>query len=365
MRQFTGQEIGKLVNILPNYFDRNAFEMVLDFRLNKKLEQLSGQNNLTYQIYEVITKANQDGWQWDLLAALRAEKPKADELRSFAIEIGILAGNFYQEQADNILSSGQLEAFVKGVNLVKWADFTSRLQQIERCVGSIKVSGQKTELGTGFLVGPDLFLTNYHVVKELVQSPATISTIRIRFDYKTAGTGKEITLTNEPTSIIAHRKPADLDTELQALTGTWPADSLDYALVQLNEPIGGQPFGPQTGAPLFNAPLRGWITAPAVERAMQVGRNVIIAQHPNGNPLQQGLGEVLGTDRNRLRVRYNTNTDNGSSGSPCFNEKLEWVALHHLGNWSGEYNQGIPTGRIIADLNSQGIQLPQLPEATT
>jgi V8-like Glu-specific endopeptidase len=68
---------------------------------------------------------------------------------------------------------------------------------------------------------------------------------------------------------------------------------------------------------------------------------------------------ILGLNANRTRVLYNVNTQAGSSGAPCFNAKLELIALHHAGgkDWpaAGNYlfNQGIPLVQISRMLRTQ------------
>ena len=56
------------------------------------------------------------------------------------------------------------------------------------------------------------------------------------------------------------------------------------------------------------------------------------------------------------RVRYRTNTEAGSSGSPCFNMDGNLIALHHSGDptkiMSPKWNEGIPFTAII-DMLSQ------------
>jgi V8-like Glu-specific endopeptidase len=60
---------------------------------------------------------------------------------------------------------------------------------------------------------------------------------------------------------------------------------------------------------------------------------------------------MIGLNISETRVRYRTNTQPGSSGSPCFDQDWNLVALHqgnpphHLRPLS---NQGIPLSAIAA-----------------
>ena len=77
---------------------------------------------------------------------------------------------------------------------------------------------------------------------------------------------------------------------------------------------------------------------------------IMIVQHPKAEPLALAV-DTLGVqslNANKTRVRYNTNTESGSSGSPCFNINWGLVALHHYGDPlydQARYNQGIPSRR--------------------
>jgi V8-like Glu-specific endopeptidase len=78
----------------------------------------------------------------------------------------------------------------------------------------------------------------------------------------------------------------------------------------------------------------------------------MIAQHPDGKPLKLAIDteSVIGVNTNRTRVRYATNTEAGSSGSPVFDLDWNLVALHHLGDPAYDhpatYNQGVPIDKI-------------------
>ena len=53
---------------------------------------------------------------------------------------------------------------------------------------------------------------------------------------------------------------------------------------------------------------------------------------------------VIGVNANGTRVRYKTNTEGGSSGSPVFDMLWNLSALHHYGDpsySSPTYNQGV------------------------
>ena len=67
---------------------------------------------------------------------------------------------------------------------------------------------------------------------------------------------------------------------------------------------------------------------------------------------------VIGANANGTRVRYRTNTDPGSSGSPCFTMDWDLVALHHYGDpkWLNPlFNQGVPIELIRRHIEANGL----------
>ena len=85
---------------------------------------------------------------------------------------------------------------------------------------------------------------------------------------------------------------------------------------------------------------------------------VFIVQHPEEWPLKLAMDtkSVLGTNGNSTRVRYRTNTEKGSSGSPVFDANWNIAALHHSGDRAivPVYNQGIPFEAILTLLGQRG-----------
>jgi V8-like Glu-specific endopeptidase len=62
---------------------------------------------------------------------------------------------------------------------------------------------------------------------------------------------------------------------------------------------------------------------------------------------------MLAPNANQTRLRYKTNTESGSSGSPVFEQHWNLIALHHSGDpdfskfHHPQYNQGVPIGLIV------------------
>jgi V8-like Glu-specific endopeptidase len=136
-------------------------------------------------------------------------------------------------------------------------------------------------------------------------------------------------------------------------------DQLDYALLRLD----GSPGGESIGKSEPGAPTRGWIKIPEKPYDFAPDSALLIVQHPSAGPLKLALDTqaIRGLNENGTRVKYRTNTEAGSSGSPCFNINWELVALHHAGdpNFSivhqPEYNQGIPFHAIYELLKKRNL----------
>jgi V8-like Glu-specific endopeptidase len=180
---------------------------------------------------------------------------------------------------------------------------------------------------TGFVVAPDLVMTSHHVLEPFVQGRWRAADIRCRFGYR-LGAG--------------NRQPyAGVATELARdwLVTSSPTDQLDYVVVRLETPAPSGPDG------ITTEPL-----TPVAHR-FQPGESVFIIQHPRTAPLQVTSGGVVKVEARR--VFYLAATLRGSSGSPCFSERWELVALHR---GSEEMtNVGVPFAAILDDLDRRGL----------
>ncbi|NEP89029.1 MAG: trypsin-like peptidase domain-containing protein [Okeania sp. SIO2C2] len=176
--------------------------------------------------------------------------------------------------------------------------------------------------GTGFLVTPNLVLTNNHVLpnSELVKNTL------FRFNYEEDFQGKA-------------QQVSEYQGKIGGIFHT--NEALDYTLVE----ISGQP-GKECGY------------LPLASRDVRVDQRVNIIQHPAGQPKQISLQNNFVQYVDKNIVQYITSTMPGSSGSPVFNNNWEVVALHHAGGNIPEpatgkkyyRNEGIWIGSILRDL---------------
>ncbi|WP_222946985.1 trypsin-like peptidase domain-containing protein [Streptomyces sp. TRM49041] len=158
--------------------------------------------------------------------------------------------------------------------------------------------------GTGWLVAPDLLVTNHHVVNARTGSGGTRALAgpddlllqargaRARFDYESD----------------------DTETDEAAVRELVAADQeLDYALLRLAV-----------------APARPVLRLAG--RALRVAAGDVVAvniiQHPGGAPKRVALRNNLVFEADDRDLRYFTDTRGGSSGSPVLTDDWKVVGLH-------------------------------------
>jgi hypothetical protein len=235
-----------------------------------------------------------------------------------------------------------------------WVDLLARR---ERCVCRIERDGRP--LGTGFLVGPGAVLTNWHVVEPAI-ARGGLDAVQCRFDYAKlpdGGTREGLLVPLHGEGVVDQSPYAPAEVTATPETPPPTADQLDYALLRLARPLGQAAAGGD--APEPGGTPRGWIALPATLPPLETGAPLLILQHPHGAPIKLALDTeaVLGVPFGGVRLRYATNTEAGSSGSPCFTMDWDLVALHHFGDpaWQApQFNQGVPIDRIRARIDANG-----------
>jgi V8-like Glu-specific endopeptidase len=196
-----------------------------------------------------------------------------------------------------------------------------------RCVGSVcRIEiPVGNPLGTGFLVGDDKLLTNFHVMK-MRDSDILVDNVRkavFRFRNVSAPDGQE-----------AEGQLFHAVDSLPILASS-PPDQLDFVLLQIDPSLTSRldigkvsllPEVPSEGTPLN------------------------ILQHPGRGPMSLAISKdgVRNVFSDRGLVQYVTQAAGGSSGSPCFNDNWEVIATHHAARARsfGSIREGILMSKI-------------------
>ncbi|MBL7939858.1 MAG: DNA/RNA non-specific endonuclease [Flavobacteriales bacterium] len=238
------------------------------------------------------------------------------------------------------------EAIQGNTNDLQGASFLPEGSQVRRAVGFVEVNDvRESTVGSGFLISPKLFITNWHVMRDVQAAQGA----QVTFDREMGADGKPQRTT---TYLFAPDQFALFS----------PQDELDYAVVAIGARNGGEATLEELRyCPLSDTPDRH-----------VVGMNVNIIQHPNGFPKMLSLRNNLLTARGKegRTLLYESDTEQGSSGSPVFNDLWDVVALHHWGepfldkkdedgkDIAVNLNEGVRISAIHAHLTARLAQLP-------
>jgi len=197
-------------------------------------------------------------------------------------------------------------------------------------------------LGTAWVIGNRLMITNHHVV--CARGPMEAPVEPEDFD-----------LQGQNTYIIPdYHALSDADKMIKLDDAALLAhdEALDFAIYQLPEEL-------EDRAPLK---LRSRNIKKALDKALSSRVNIV--QHPMGKPQRVGFRNnfiVIGDDH---RLSYLTDTEGGSSGSPVCDDNRSVAALHRAtnsisasnikinGTLIRRENTGVPIQTIIAHLET-------------
>lgn len=342
----------------------DQLDAMLQSRLGRRASDYSLTKNIADVADAVVDHAKANNWLEELIVNARYSRPDHAGLAGVADRAGVgvtPSDPENIERAARHLGIGgteppeiKFQRIVRaGAGLIPPDVWRLKMAKLEKCVCRIDENGSPA--ATGFLVGPDLVLTNHHVVKDHIPN-GSWPTVTCRFDYKGEPLAGVRVALSSTTPCVSFAPPSAWDLDAQAV-GPGP-NELDYALLRLAEPVGTMPLGPN---PELDAPTRGWIELGAVgAKDIAAQLSILLLQHPQGGPLKMDIGAITDVIQNGLRVRHSANTLEGSSGSPCFSvDDLTPIAIHHLGaGWPDKpgslYNQAISLKLIIERLVREG-----------
>jgi hypothetical protein len=194
------------------------------------------------------------------------------------------------------------------------------MMRAERAVCRIEAPEGRA-IGTGFLIGPELVLTNDHVRAEFHNRPESVA---LRFGFAE-------TLGETVGGCHLYR----LDSVNWHVASSTP-DLLDYCILRLGEEAGRHAIGIEK-----ISPLRGWIEL--IRQSVSDDQALFVLQHPYGETLKFANGGLCRLSGHWLEYRVNTNP--GSSGSPVFNNRWQCVGLHSRAGRS--VNRGVQISSIL------------------
>lgn len=335
-------------------------DIVLTLGHRREVITLAGNLGQIYR--EVIVHFNNRDAVDALLAAARAVNPTNAALFRFAQRHG-QATEFPPEAADLPGIEAIIRTHLGTLDARAWLE---RAAAAESRVCLISDAGQ--HLGTGFLVGPEAVLTNYHVARRFIDGtdPARLE---FRFDFmllpdeRLGGTLFRAAL---PDWLIDHSPLHPSDDPINhpgtpfnpPTAPAVPADTLDYALLRVAGRPGDAPVGGDV-APADHARPRGWLRLAGAPVDFAANRALFVYHHPeNSRVLQLSLD----TDSFALanpgptRIYHRSNTRPGSSGSPVFDVNWNLVALHQGRSVIGgrELNRAAPAAAVHALLAARG-----------
>jgi S1-C subfamily serine protease len=309
-------------------------------------------DDITHLAAFAVNAMDREGRVGDAITRLRTEAPR--DLYLMAGLDRVLRGEALDDNLQRLINENEPFFNMKSLQ--------ATLERVSRRVCAIGVGPSPGALlGSGFLIGPDLVLTNHHVVAGLVttQGDAIVTRspegdVYCYFDYFAAPT-PTIDDTRPPTVsvqctqgwLIHARLEEPLDGKANCPTD--PAhmrQRLDYAVLRLSKPIGARPARAGGGS------LRGWFALPKQIQAVAADKRLIIVQHPNQAPQQLDFGTYARMDASSTRVWYTVNTAEGSSGGAVVDSDGELFALHNAAVEppNRRVNQGIRIDLIENDL---------------
>lgn len=333
---------GAIAEVFP---DRRSFDTFLSDQGHSAFGNIVPDGDYDYQLFEFIRRYGGQGKLNPLVRSIRSDFPDSPAMIDLNDRLALV--NTADARTQRVAETrGGLERVVRDSGEQDLYLWTDKLLTLARRICRIRYPVATGILyGTGFLIGPDLVLTNHHVIEPLVKGQAKRGTVAIRFDYAEHAADRDegVDFALDENWLVRSSPYSQADLAVDA--GEPADDELDYAVIRLAKDASRSLE--RTGVE------RGWIDLDDISASLGEDQIVFILQHPDGEPIKQTIG-LTKAGPSKLRLRYDADTESGSSGALVVTSQLQPVALHHAGDPDSKikarYNQGIPLELVRAAL---------------
>jgi hypothetical protein len=335
--RLSGDQRQRFGEVLLDAFDLDTFDNLLANRLGLRRQRISLARSFDSIVYDVIDDAEMKSYSAELLQAARSERQSHIGLFRFAQEFDLEPSLAAPERL--------VRAHLGELDPEPWLTLAlERLGQV--CRIAIPAAGAT---GTGFLIGADLLLTNHHVMEQAIAHNLSGRFVQLYFDQRLKSDRYRVAQVH---TLAASNWLIDASPNSDQPYEQVGLEALDYALLRLEKRAGDETVDSAAGK------RRGWIPLPPIPPVMAPpvmapDAPLLLLGHPRGEALKLTLDTqaLISVNAAGSRLRYRTNSELGSSGSPCFDLHWNLVALHHAGDpveppARPQWNEGIPLAAI-------------------
>lgn len=359
-------QLDDLASLLASSLNRGNLIWLASTVLGRDVREEAGNEigNLTAVAGRMVGALNEADRVGDAISLLRREAHPNSDLALGLTRI--LAGHSLHEAEALQQFRNKYQPFLCS------STFQESFGRVSRTVCAIGLGKPFNEIkGSGFLIAPDLVMTNFHVLEAYLKVDETTGKIQANapgnqifcyFDYLSTPAPAVPPSKGRHTSTSVEAAEDWLIHGRQSLPDDGTVNSpkevnrkYDYVIIRLKKAIGSRPARKGGGA------VRGWLALPTNIDVLTTNIRVIVHQHPGAAPQHFDIGDYVRLDPSSTRVWYSVSTARGASGGAAVDSEGHLFALHNaevLGTADGmKLNQGIRIDKIAADIAGAAVSL--------